>query len=287
MSEEVTGADASLETEGELDLNDLAAVEAASKEDKPVPEATESEAESPPAEEENLEKKTDPFKERIDKLTGRWRETQRELALREEELARLQRQLDEAPKPHEPSKTLKDFDYDENAFQEHLFDRARELAREEARVAVQGMQSEQKQQETVSEYSKREATFAEQVNDYHDVVYDRSLRISQPMAEAIRVLDEGPEIAYWLGKHPDEAAEIASVAPAVAGIRIAEIRANLLAEKGKGKKSVSDAPPPPPKKIGGNEPGRKVSTTSAESDKLSDREWFELEEARKAKLMGR
>lgn len=281
------GADASPEPEVTPELT-LDEVEAISKEDKePEPEVEESEAESPPAGEAEAEEKTsDPFKERIDKLTANWRETQRALQQREQELAELQKQLDEAPKPIEEVKTLADFDYDEGQFQAYVLDRSTKIAREEARLALKEVQSEQTVEKQQTEYAKREQQFAESVKDYHELVYDPNLKISAPMAEAIKVLEEGPELAYYLAKNPDEAAEIAGQGAVQAAVSMAELRSKLVAEKSKAKKEVSDAPPPPPKKIGGSEPGRKVSTTSPDSDKLSDDEWFKREAARNSKARG-
>ena len=280
------GADASSVSEESIDLTDLAAVEAASKEDKPAPEEQESEAESPPADEEDVEEKTDPFKERIDKLTANWRETQRTLQEREAELERLQKQLDEAPRPQQPMKTLADFDYDESQFQGYVLERSQQVARDEARLALKEERAERAAGKAQSEYVKQEQAFAEEHPDYRELVYDKSLPISVPMAEAIRVMEGGPEVAYYLAKNPDTAADIASQSPIQAAMMMADLRVELRGEKAKASKKVSDAPPPPPKKIGGSEPGRKVSTTSAESDKLSDEEWFKLEEARNAKLRG-
>ena len=292
MSEENTpavepeaGADASPETKVE-EVVDLAMVETISKEDAPEAEAQESEAESPPADEEDVEEKTDPFKERIDKLTARWRETQRTLQEREAELTRLQKQLDEAPRPQQPMKTLADFDYDESQFQGYVLERSQQVARDEARMALKEERAEQAAGKAQSEYVKQEQAFAEEHPDYRELVYDESLPISVPMAEAIRVMEGGPEVAYYLAKNPDTAADIAGMGPIQAAMMMADLRVQLRGETAKASKKVSDAPPPPPKKIGGSEPGRKVSTTSPESDKLSDAEWFKLEEARNAKARG-
>ena len=57
-----------------------------------------------------------------------------------------------------------------------------------------------------------------------------------------------PELGYYLGKHPEVAADIADLTPAAAGIRMGELVADLKAEKAKVKpKLVSNAPPPPMK----------------------------------------
>lgn len=282
--QEQTGADASPEFEGQAEPMDAETAEVVEEEVSEAPEDQESEAESPTADEEDVEKKTDPFKERIDKLTANWRQTQRDLQAREEEIAQLQERLQSMPEPQEPIKTLADFDYDEGQYQSYLFNRASEAAREEAKRAVEGYRTEQQRKDADSKYRERETAFVEKHKDFHEVVYDRNLRISPAMAEVIRTSDNGPEVAYHLGKNPDIAAELYDMAPARAGFEMAKLASKLEVESKKGGKAVSGAPPPPPKKIGGSEPGRKVSPTSPDSDKLSDDEWFKLEEARKAKM---
>ena len=284
---ENTGADASPEPEVEVDVNNLAAVEAASREDtQPEPEVEESEAESPPAEEEDLEEKTNPFQARIDKLTERWRETERSLTSLEQENEALRRQVAEIPQPQAEVKTLADFEYDEAKFQAYVYDQAREQAAEATRRELQGFTAKDQAAAVEAKFQEVEREFAATAKDYQETVYNPDLRISAPMAQAIKEA-RMPELGYYLGKHPETAAEIADLSPAAAGIRMGELVADLKAKKDEVKpKLVSDAPPPPSKKVGGPEPGKKVSTTDPKSDELSDAEWFALEEKRLAKLRG-
>ncbi len=60
-------------------------------------------------------------------------------------------------------------------------------------------------------WSERRAKAISEMPDYEAVVETDALSISAPMAEAIMRSDNGPAVAYHLGKNPQEAARIASL----------------------------------------------------------------------------
>ena len=275
------GADAVPETEPE----DTVDAEAEAEEQV---EDQESEAESPAADEENVEKKTDPFQERIDKLTKNWRETERALEALERENTELRKKVSEMPARREPEKTLSDFDYDERKYAEYVYTNAREVAREAAQEAISGRDRENRALEAQSKFLERERAFKESVKDYEAVAYARDLRISDAMADVIKDSEIGPELAYHLGKNPDVARSIHMMPPAVAARAMTILESDINAEmkKAGSKRKVSDAPPPPATKLGGGESVRRPATTSPDSDKLSDSEWFEAERKRLAKKRG-
>lgn len=93
-------------------------------------------------------------------------------------------------------------------------------------------------------WTERQQTFAKDKPDYDQVVHDH-LPISPPMAEAIKTSELGPEIAYHLGKNPDEARRIAGLNPLAAIREIGRLEARL-DTKAAPPKPASDAPPPPP-----------------------------------------
>jgi len=274
------GADASLDAEAEE------AVEAEAEATEEA-EDQESEAESPTADEENVEKKTDPVQERIDKLTKNWRETERALEALQRENAKLLERV-RTPVRQEPIKTLADFEYDERQYQEYLFDRAEQRARQAAEEAIHSSRVKDDTNEVLERFAQRERDFAKEHPDYQEVVYARELRINDDMADVIRLSDDGVELAYYLGKNPDEAKRIDRLPAAAAGRELGILEAQLRAERAKAsrKKTVSDAPPPPTKKLGGGDSAKTPSTASPESDKLSDEEWARLERKRIAKLRG-
>lgn len=86
---------------------------------------------------------------------------------------------------------------------------------EEARLAREADDQRVREQAANNELrnswnSKREAALAIH-EDFAEVAENPSIAISDPMALVIMNSDDGAEIAYYLGKHPDEAAKIAAM----------------------------------------------------------------------------
>jgi hypothetical protein len=252
--------------------------------------AEESEGESPPPVEENDEKTTSSFKERIQGLNTQFRESERRAEAEtdransaEQRITELQ---DQIAHPAEKPKTLADFEYDEAAYRQYIIEDTRKIAREEAQGVAREYGQRTEERAATSEYDKRADTFSATVEDFDKVVKSDDLRISQPMAEVIKHVDVGPEVAYYLGKNPDESAELSRLPPALAGMAMSEVVERIRSEKAKSsEKSVSKAPPPPAK-IKGADAGIKVASTDPKSDKMSDAEWQKAEDVREAKLRG-
>lgn len=76
----------------------------------------------------------------------------------------------------------------------------------------------------------RKAKAIEAMPDYVEVAERDDLTISVPMAHAILVADNGPHVAYHLGKNPEEAKRIAAISsPIVQAMEIGKIAARLAA----------------------------------------------------------
>lgn len=252
----------------------------------------ESEAESPPAEDQTSTEK-DSFQERIDRLTRYRRDAERESeSIRRQwedaqaELETLRYRHQQALQP-QAEKTLADFDYNEAEYSAHLRQEATNLARETARQEAARIADEQQRQKRFAEKRAKFDTmadkFAKNQSDFYEVTQDRNLPITPEMAEVIMDSDVGPNVAYYLAKHPDKAYEIASSHPAEQGLHIGRIESRLKAELSKQAKQTSDAPPPPKGRVKGTQPGFKTNPTEAASDKMSDREWMLRREAQLAK----
>jgi len=208
-----------------------------------------SEADSSPADQEEVEKKpdsSDKFQGRIDKLTRRFRESERETASVRAENERLQKELSERPEITEPAKTLADFDFDEDKYRDYIFTGATQAAEKAAERVARKLQDESRSKRVDHEFERRESEFAATVDDFQVVVYNDDLNISGVMAEEIRVSEIGPEMAYYLGKNPEDASEIAGLSQREAVRRMTQLETRLMNEKAKKPKEVSDAPPPPP-----------------------------------------
>lgn len=93
-------------------------------------------------------------------------------------------------------------------------------------------------------FSGKVAEFIDSHPDYDEVLSD-SVPLYQGVEWAIKEMDNGPEVAYFLGKHPDVAAKLMDMSPAKAIAEAGRISAQLTKpETPVTKKPVSNAPAP-------------------------------------------
>lgn len=146
------------------------------------------------------------------------------------------------------------------------------LAETEARRAQESIQ---RQQETIqAEWKGRLEKALVDMPDYAEVAERDDLSISMPMAQAIITAPNGPQIAYHLGKNPEEAARIASLPPPQAVFEMGLLAASLKPPK----PGVSQAPKPP----------KPIGSRADASPKGPDEESMEEYAARRKKeLRGR
>lgn len=209
--------------------------------------------------------KADPVQKRIDELTRKRREAERDSEYWREQALKNKPEPEPAP-VEEPLKTLADFDYDELKYQQHLFDLSRQGAVKEAQRILAEEKTQQEVSKKVSGFKAKEAEFSKDIEDYRDVVKNPSLPITQVMAETAMEMDNGPEVLYYLGKNPDIAEEIAQLSPLRAALELGRIEAKF---QQKGGKKVSDTPAPPPK-IAALDP-----VVSKNPDEMTQKEWNE------------
>jgi hypothetical protein len=227
---------------------------------------------------------------RIKELTRRYREEQR----RSDRLMKMLEDRGQEPAParqqpvartEQPEKVLADFNYDEQAFRKYERDKAIAETREEFKQTLKQEREEMEFQQRLNAHNARVAKFSATVEDF-DVEDARASMpfIHRDMAEAIMDSDESAALEYYLSNNIEEAQRLASLPPARAGREIQKLEDRLVAERKKAsEKSVSKAPPPPPKIDGSGDAAVRVSTTSPESDALSDEEWFRAESRRLAR----
>lgn len=124
--------------------------------------------------------------------------------------------------------------------------------------------------------------------DFKDVVHNDELRITETMIIALADTEDAGEIAYYLGKHPDEAARIAEMNPVRQAAAIGKIEAKLAADDAED----SDSDPEKDKnKEPDKKPAKKVSKASDPVDpvkgnnspekKPEDMDFKEFEASRK------
>jgi hypothetical protein len=89
-------------------------------------------------------------------------------------------------------------------------------------------------------WTEATAEFRQRIPDFEAVAHNPNLAITPVMADAIRESGRGAEIAYYLGKNPAEAAQIAGLPPVSQATAIARLEGRLAA----GTNSISRAPQP-------------------------------------------
>lgn len=213
---------------------------------------------------------------RIDELTRNWRETERDrdywrdLAMRGQP---SQQQQTQPPQDDETPKTLADFEYDEVKYQAYVFEQAEKRAVKAARGELSADQERQAAQRRKDSFRSRSTEFAKTVEDYDSTVRNPRLHITADMAEVIEDSEDGPALAYHLGKNPDVADRIAQLPPKAAARELGKIEARLAVEREAAKAAkeaarISNTPAPPPKV------GSDAQVEKKDPAQMSDDEWF-------------
>jgi hypothetical protein len=188
----------------------------------------------------------------------------------------------EKPKPAEVTpplaekvKTLADFNFDEAQHQAYVVQNAAKAATEAAKRELRAEQEAQRKQSELAQYTTRVKEFAKDKPDFNEVA--NYAPISDQIAEMVIRAEQGPEIAYHLGKNPDIATSLSALPPSVAAYELGMLAAQLKYGReaaSKAKALLSTAPPPAPSIAGSGDPGTgTVKPDDPSSDNLSDEEW--------------
>lgn len=228
MTEDATTAEA-IEEEPQVE------VEAEASEETEVAEGGEEQKEEIEAQDSSPKPEKDNIQKRIDELTAARRQAERQ--------AEHYRQLAERQQaePYTPDKTLADFDYDEQKYQQYLYQDAENRARTE----FETVQREQARRRVISDFQDKADRYAAEngIEDYDRVARDQRLPIHGHLLGAVVQSDHGPAVLYHLGQNPDMAWRLAQSDPLTIGREIALLEAKLTAPK---QPSVSKAPEPAP-----------------------------------------
>ena len=218
----------------DAELEGVVSLDAEESEEKPEEEAQAAEAaesgEKDPAEQEEEDKVPQGVQKRFNKMTREKYELQ----------ARI-RELEEQTQKNAPSTELKepsleDLNYDQEAYKAALIEYG-------SKKAAQKQTTTQPQVDTVK--AEKVAAFSQKLNsyraeapDYEDVV--SQMPISQVGSDAILEMENGPQVAYYLGNHLDLVDEINALNPVAAALRIADLSRKLKPAEPK----ISTAPDP-------------------------------------------
>ncbi len=229
------------------------------KETQAEPEETKTEEVAPEVVEPPKPKKS--AQERIDELTRKWREKERDA---EYWKARATQQeppkVDAQPVTGEP--TLDQFETTEQYVKALVkWERQQEdsQAREERRKQEQG--------ELLDQFHERANKLRAEHDDFDEVISAKVF--SQPMFDAFVLSENGPELSYYLGTNATERERIKKLPAALQLVEIGKLETRLTLAKEN--KKVSAAPPPiKPVGMGGG--AKEVDRSS-----LPINEWMALE----------
>lgn len=127
---------------------------------------------------------------------------------------------------------------DDDAYLEAQIEhRAEQKAREKLEQREKAEQSER----MAESFQEKAEKASERYPDFSVVVGNPALSINEAMAEFISESDLGPDLAYHLGKHPLDAARIASMSPVKAARELGRLESEIAARP---KANPSKAPEP-------------------------------------------
>ena len=208
-------------------------------------------------------KEKDSVQKRIDEITKKRREAERESAFKDTKIAKLEEELKTAKSaiPQADKPKLENFETEAD-YLEALTD-----WKVEQKFKVEG-EKVSKETATVDEKKAIDETYQElddkmekgrtKYTDFNELVLDEDLKISESMVEAILLSDTAEDVLYYLGKHPEEAADIAKLPPLKVAHELGKIEARL------------NAPPPRKKTTNAPEPITPVKTTGVTEKDPSD-----------------
>ena len=195
---------------------------------------------------------------------------QRRLLKEERRIARrLEQQLREQQQTHEAAKPREAYQDDESYIQAQI----EKLAEQRAAEKLAERQRQQEVERRSESFIEKAEKAQERYPDFQLVVGNPNLTINEEMAEFIADSDVGADVAYFLGKNPTKAAEIARMSPVKAARELNRIETDLASRP---QARVSKAPEPITP-VGNR--GR-ASTSSTPSDEDDIETWMRKERAR-------
>jgi hypothetical protein len=158
------------------------------------------------------------------------------------------------------------------------------LAIRKAEELLNQRERQKQQAELRNAYADREEQARDKYDDFEQVAYNPNLPITDVMAETIQASDVGPDVAYYLGANPKEAARISRLSPFLQAKEIGKIEARL--GDSPPAKRTSSAPAPITPVTARSTANSSYDTTDPRSIKsMSTSEWIEAERARQLRKM--
>ncbi len=186
------------------------------------------------------------FQKRIDELTRKQKQAEREAEVLRQQLQQAQQHLQQPESAQDTAAPPKPEDFDDES--EYIVARTKyevrqelDAERKQTAEAIRQQTAQQRQAQFMARAELAKAKY----DDFESVALNSTVPINQSMAEALFDSELGPDIAYYLGNHPDEAREIASLSPLSAARHIGAIEARLSQPVEAAPRKVTKASPPP------------------------------------------
>jgi hypothetical protein len=204
----------------------------------------EEEAEEDEELEEVRRKRPSKFQKRIDKITARLRQENADLMKRIEAIEKGGKKEDETADPN-PRPVRTAFASQEE-YEDALLAWGTERAISE-KAAKEAEQSEKQQlEETWTSYKANVEAFKEEHDDWDEVV-NQDIPMHTGVQLAIMEQENGAEVVYYLGTHPEYAKKLAEMKPLSAVMEVGRLSAKLTAASGSGGTAAGRGANPKPK----------------------------------------
>ena len=156
------------------------------------------------------------------------------------------------------------------------------LALQKAEKLLIERDTKKQQSDILEAYHEKEEDARSKYDDFEQVAYNPSIRITPMMAEAIQSSEAGPDVAYYLGANPKEAERISRLSPISQAKEIGKLEAKLVSDPPVKRTSSAPAPISPVTAKSSGSPA--YDTTDPRSMKtMTTTEWINAERARQVK----
>jgi len=162
------------------------------------------------------------------------------------------------------------------------FDSVDAYAEAKAIKLIEQREQQRQQTEILEAYHEREEEARTKYDDFEQVAYNPSLKITTVMAQAIQASDAGPDVAYYLGSNPKETDRISRLSPILQAKEIGRIEAKIASDVPVKRTTSAPAPISPVTARSSGNPS--YDTTDPRSTKtMSVSEWIEADRQRQIK----
>jgi len=162
------------------------------------------------------------------------------------------------------------------------FDSVDAYAEAKAIKLIEQREQQKQQAEILEAYHDREEEARSKYDDFEQVAYNPTLKITTVMAQAVQASDAGPDIAYYLGSNPKEADRISRLSPILQAKEIGRLEAKIASDVPVKRTTSAPAPISPVTARTSGNPS--YDTTDPRSTKtMSASEWIEADRQRQRK----